>query len=129
MVAEGADVVIGQPTASTLIAALLAKGADVNARSSEGKTALLLAAERGRTETVSKLLQSGADVDAADASGQTAVERAAREGHREIVADAAPRGRRRVADRSHRAASRSSRPRAICSSTRRAPATRSCCAR
>ena len=30
----------GSPTTSTLISALLAKGADVNARSSEGKTAL-----------------------------------------------------------------------------------------
>ena len=78
---------IGRPTTSTLISALLAKGADVNARSAEGKTALLLAAEKGRDETVRTLLESGAEVDAADAAGQTALERAAREGHRDVVAD------------------------------------------
>ena len=40
--------------------ALLAAGADVNAKEKEGWTALMLAAEKGHTEIVQLLKQAGA---------------------------------------------------------------------
>jgi ankyrin repeat protein len=121
------DFVIGQPSTSTLISALLAKGADVNARSVEGKTALLLAAEKGRSETVRKLLANGAEVDAQDAAGQTALERAAKEGHRDVgsICSAGATCRAPIP----RCCCRSCAPRTTCSWTRRARATRSSCCR
>jgi ankyrin repeat protein len=42
---------------------LLAKGADVNAKSSYGYTALLYAADKGHTECVGLLLDGGANIN------------------------------------------------------------------
>lgn len=53
--------------------ALLASGADANARDSEGVTALMLAANAGNLEMVEALLAAGADVSATDAAGWTAL--------------------------------------------------------
>ena len=49
--------------------ALLAAGADCNARNSDGASALMLAAHAGNLAMVSVLLDAGADVNAADALG------------------------------------------------------------
>ena len=56
---------------------LVAKGADVNARSKRGETALAAAAGRGDEESVELLLAHGADVNAADYRGYTPLMHAA----------------------------------------------------
>ena len=48
------------------VEALLAKGADLEARDSNGRTPLMLAAQYGRTDTVRLLLDKGAQPDARD---------------------------------------------------------------
>src|SRR5687767_13301392 len=52
---------------------LLKAGADIEARASEGKTALMAGASSGRPETVSILLDAGAKVNARSARGATAL--------------------------------------------------------
>ncbi len=52
---------------------------------STGATALMIAAQDGRTETVAKLLAQGADVNAAASDGSTALIIAAQNGHTETV--------------------------------------------
>jgi uncharacterized protein len=47
-----------------VVKALLEKGADVNAKASNGATALALAAENGHAEVVKARLKKSADVDA-----------------------------------------------------------------
>ena len=49
------------------VAALLAKGSDIESRDRDGKTPLMLAAQYGRTSTVKLLLDKGAKPDARDA--------------------------------------------------------------
>ncbi|MFX0200286.1 MAG: ankyrin repeat domain-containing protein, partial [Candidatus Hodarchaeota archaeon] len=65
--------------------ALLAKGADVNAKDNDGLTALMRAALQGHTDTVHALLAKGADVNAKDNDGLTALMRAALQGHTDTV--------------------------------------------
>lgn len=64
---------------------LLAKGADVNAKDSEGKTPLMNAAYYGRKEIVKFLLEHGADVNARYVDGCTALIWAAGEGEAETL--------------------------------------------
>ena len=54
-----------------VILLLLAYGADPNARGCDGKTALMLAAERGWDVIVQLLLEGGASMDAEDHVGRT----------------------------------------------------------
>ncbi len=75
------------------VQALLDVGADVNAKTNDGVTALILAAstsepgptESSRTDNVRALLDAGADLEAKDKEGSTALMTAEDEGHTEIA--------------------------------------------
>jgi hypothetical protein len=68
------------------VSGLLARGANVNAVTSDGFTALMLAAFYGHTEIVSALLsREGIDVNAADSDGHTALMSAVHNHHAETV--------------------------------------------
>lgn len=56
-----------------IVAAFLAKGADVNARDGMGGSALMWAVARRSQETVALLIAAGADPNARDRNGQTAL--------------------------------------------------------
>jgi hypothetical protein len=79
---------------SNAVWALLEGGAQVNARTARGETALLWAVRTGdrgittpsRLNAVDQLLSRGADIDAADADGETPLLGAVWMGHAEIVA-------------------------------------------
>jgi ankyrin repeat protein len=60
----------------TAIQLALAKGALVNGRDKDGKTALIWAAYMGRNEAMTELLSAGADANLADSIGWTALEAA-----------------------------------------------------
>jgi len=60
-----------------LIELLIAKGATVNHRDDDGRTALMYAAENGDTQAVNVLLRNGASVNLADNEGETALMKAA----------------------------------------------------
>ena len=64
---------------------LITHGAEVNARSQMGTTALHLAAENGHAEVVKLLIDQGAEVKTQDQDGWTALHRAAKNGHSEVV--------------------------------------------
>jgi ankyrin repeat protein len=59
---------------------LLEKGADKDAKTDDGTTALMLAVAGGYTDVVRALLGAGADVNAANSSGKTALMAAAARG-------------------------------------------------
>ena len=69
------------------VAGLLTRGADVNAVTTDGATALMLAAENGHAEIVSALLLSRDEinVNAVTPNGSTALMIAAKNGHAETV--------------------------------------------
>ena len=70
---------------SEAIRALLAAGADVEARDKNGYTPLMLASLRGDAATVLLLLDLGANLDATSSAGKSASELAKKQGHRKIV--------------------------------------------
>ena len=57
----------------TSVNAIIARGADVNTRTEDGWTPLMLATIKGHTEVVAALLKQGADVDARNKKGWTAL--------------------------------------------------------
>ena len=89
LLANGADVNIREPeedgkkwtplmeaarTASSEIARILIdKGADINAKDTEGKTPLVIATEFGNAEVAGELILAGADIDARDNNGCSAL--------------------------------------------------------
>jgi hypothetical protein len=68
-----------------IVKALLAHGADVNAKESRGRTALIYAAYNGHTDIVKALLAGGVDADVKNKDGLTALMIAAYNGHTDIV--------------------------------------------
>jgi uncharacterized protein len=62
-----------------------AEGLDVNEKTKQGKTALILASAAGHTKVVEALIELGADIQAHDNNGATALILAATEGHAEVV--------------------------------------------
>ena len=52
---------------------LVARGAQVNTRDKEGRTALMFAVDRGDVEVVEALLQAGADASVVNQEGATAL--------------------------------------------------------
>ena len=58
---------------------------DVNARDSEGRTALMLATRHGQTKTVLALLAHGADPNVSDAKGFTPLRIANSAGNSSII--------------------------------------------
>ena len=67
------------------VQALLAKGADVNAKGRNGVTALMAASENGRRDVLQTLLAKGADVNAKTNDGATALMAACQNGHSDVV--------------------------------------------
>ncbi|MCJ1347463.1 hypothetical protein MMC31_005688 [Peltigera leucophlebia] len=65
----------------TVVPLLLEKGANVNAKTGDGKTALQIAAKNGHTTIARLLLDRGADVDSEDSRGRTPLYWAAVENH------------------------------------------------
>jgi ankyrin repeat protein len=68
-----------------VVRVLLAAKADVNAKMSNGATALISASENGHQEVVRVLLAAKADVNAKMSNGATALVYAANNGHLEVV--------------------------------------------
>jgi serine/threonine-protein phosphatase 6 regulatory ankyrin repeat subunit B len=63
----------------------LEEGADVNAQTKEGYTALMMASVMGHTEIAKLLIEEGADVNAQTKDGWTALMRASSEGKIEVA--------------------------------------------
>ena len=72
--------------ASTLVSALVERGADVEARAKNETTPLMYAAFGGHAEIVRTLLSGGARVDAVNGDGRTALSDATRANHVEVAA-------------------------------------------
>lgn len=68
-----------------LLAALVGRGADVNARDARGYTALMLAAYEGCGEAFDWLLANGADPNARDNAGNSVLMGVAFKGHAELA--------------------------------------------
>ena len=64
---------------------LLNLGSQVNAKSDDGNTALMLAARGGQEETVRVLLEAGADVNLSNENGDSALSLALNNGHNRVV--------------------------------------------
>jgi len=71
--------------AQPLARALLAKGADVNAKNSGGVTALMMAAANGRAEMIELLMRAGANVQARTERGDTALSIARDKGNEKVI--------------------------------------------
>src|SRR5262249_15893147 len=69
------------------VKSLLAKGADVNAKTRYNQRPLMFAAEKGHLEIVRMLIEAGADINATDSfyKSVTALYGAAAKGHAEVV--------------------------------------------
>lgn len=74
------------------VRALLAAGADVEAKDGKGRTPLILATMGGHLETVHLLLDKGAAIDARETNQATALHAAAQLGHKELAAALLARG-------------------------------------
>ena len=70
--------VYGSNVSCEILSCLIETGADVNARTNDGVTPLMIAAEKGHTYAVASLVKCGANVDLQDKYGNTALHYAAR---------------------------------------------------
>ncbi|XP_073228584.1 ankyrin repeat domain-containing protein 16-like [Porites lutea] len=68
--------VYGSDVSSEILSCLIGIGADVNARTNNGVTPLMIAAEKGHINAVTSLVKCGANVDLQDKDGQTALHHA-----------------------------------------------------
>ena len=68
-----------------VVQALLAKGADVNAKENDGRTALMMASQNGHLEVVQALLAKGAEVNAKDEQWLDRADDGLQNGHLEVV--------------------------------------------
>ncbi len=75
-----------------IVRALLAAGADVNAKDESGRTALIVTSIGGHLEIVHLLLDKGAPIDVQGTDGATALHAAVRFGHPELAAVLLARG-------------------------------------
>jgi serine/threonine-protein phosphatase 6 regulatory ankyrin repeat subunit B len=75
-----------QFTGVQMVNTLLAAGANVNARRSNGYTALMIAAERYQQQFTKVLIAAGADVNAKNNFGETPLILARKEGNTAVVA-------------------------------------------
>jgi len=83
-----------------LVNALLAKGANVNAKDEYDLTALIFASQNGHLDIVQLLLAKGAEVNAKAGNGATALIQASQEGHLDVVQELLDKGAE-VNDRSN----------------------------
>jgi ankyrin repeat protein len=65
--------------------ALIDAGADIHAKTADGRTALMLACYWGHAEAVRALLDKGAHVNDKDKSGYLAIDFARSNDHKEII--------------------------------------------
>ena len=68
--------VYGSDISCEILSCLIGIGADVNARTNNGVTPLMIAAEEGHINAVTSLVKCGANVDLQDKDGQTALDHA-----------------------------------------------------
>jgi hypothetical protein len=76
----------------TAVQALLDRGANIHQADQDGMTALIRAAENGRTQALQVLIDRGADVNHATPGGWTALIKAAESGHTQTVQALLDRG-------------------------------------
>ncbi|KAM0253974.1 hypothetical protein ACHAQJ_006987 [Trichoderma viride] len=68
-----------------LVHYMVSKGYEIDARGSDGETALIRSASLGHAKNVQVLVQLGAEIDARDHMDETALQRAARSGHEDVI--------------------------------------------
>ena len=71
---------------------LIEKGADVNLANEQGVTALMFAAEKGRSDLALLFMEKGAALNAKDKEGQTAIVHAVEEGQADMAGLLADKG-------------------------------------
>jgi ankyrin repeat protein len=71
---------------TVMVKLLVERGADVNAKTTDGRTALIFACNMGMTEVVKLLVERGADVNAKTTDGHTPLSVAVNENHPQLAA-------------------------------------------
>lgn len=76
---------LGDKKGPSMLTLLLGAGADIDARTKRGRTALHVAARQGHARVVGLLIARGADVNAKDKAGKTPLEMAIEAGHANVA--------------------------------------------